>query len=128
MLLKRSKAYHWMQNCFEILQNSKNSGEGFHPPPFCTAVRVWICVYVQGLKQMRNECTPFAIQVPRPKNGGPVSSWRSKDSVPSPYFWAKCINTQIKWIFFSVNIRPFYTPNDAVYYIINVCFSYYWLS
>ena len=44
---------------------------------------------------MRNECTPFAIQVARPKSGGPVSSWRSKDSVPSPYFWAKCINTQI---------------------------------
>ena len=34
ILLSRSKAFHWRQNRFEILQiiMIKNSGEGFHPP------------------------------------------------------------------------------------------------
>ena len=51
-LLRRSKAFHWRQNRFEILQHIKNSAEGFHSclrlP--CTTVGVWIFVYVQGLK------------------------------------------------------------------------------
>ena len=33
ILLRRSKAFHWRQNRFEILQHIKNSGEGFHQPP-----------------------------------------------------------------------------------------------
>ena len=50
ILLRRSKAFHWRQNRFEILQHMKNLGEGFHqPPPSCTTVGVWICVYVRGL-------------------------------------------------------------------------------
>ena len=34
ILLSRSKAFHWRQNRFQILQiiMIKNSGEGFHPP------------------------------------------------------------------------------------------------
>ena len=53
ILLRRSKAFHWRQNRFKILQHIKNSGEGFHPsppsPPPCTTVVVWICLYVRGL-------------------------------------------------------------------------------
>ena len=51
ILLRTSKAFHWRQNRFEILQHMKNPGEGFHqpPPPSCTTVGVWICVYVRGL-------------------------------------------------------------------------------
>ena len=30
ILLRRSQAFHWSQNYFEILQHIKNSGEGFH--------------------------------------------------------------------------------------------------
>ena len=32
-LLRRSKAFHWKQNRFKILQHIKNFGEGFHPTP-----------------------------------------------------------------------------------------------
>ena len=32
-LLRRSKAFHWRQNRFEILQHIKNAGEGFYQPP-----------------------------------------------------------------------------------------------
>ena len=52
ILLRRSKAFHWRQNRFEILQHIKNSVEGFYPPSsptLCTTVGVWICVYVRGL-------------------------------------------------------------------------------
>ena len=52
IFLQRSKAFHWRQNRFEILQRIKNCAEGFHPPlpPHpCTTVGVWICVYVRGL-------------------------------------------------------------------------------
>ena len=51
ILLRRSKAFQWRQNRFEILQHTKNSGEGFHlpPPPSCTMVGLWFCVYVRGL-------------------------------------------------------------------------------
>ena len=51
ILLRTSKAFHWRQNRFEILQHMKNPGEGFHqpPPPSCTTVGIWICVYVRGL-------------------------------------------------------------------------------
>ena len=33
ILLSRSKAFHWRQNRFEILQHIKNSVEGFYPLP-----------------------------------------------------------------------------------------------
>ena len=33
IVLRRSKAFHWRQNRFKILQDFKNSGEGFHQPP-----------------------------------------------------------------------------------------------
>ena len=33
ILLRRSKAFQWRQNRFEILQHIKNSGEGFYLPP-----------------------------------------------------------------------------------------------
>ena len=33
ILLRRSKAFLWKQNRFEILQHIKNSKEGFHQPP-----------------------------------------------------------------------------------------------
>ena len=33
ILLRRSKAFHRRWNRFKLLQYSKNSGEGFHPPP-----------------------------------------------------------------------------------------------
>ena len=33
IVLRRSKAFHWRQNRFKILQHIKNSGEGFHQPP-----------------------------------------------------------------------------------------------
>ena len=32
ILLRRSKAFHWRLNRFEILQHIKNTGEGFHQP------------------------------------------------------------------------------------------------
>ena len=51
ILLRRSKAFQWRQNRFDILQHIKNSGEGFHlpPPPSCTMVGLWFCAYVRGL-------------------------------------------------------------------------------
>ena len=59
IFLQRSKAFHWRQNRFEILQHIKNSREGgapstTTPPPHththsCATVRVCICVYVRGL-------------------------------------------------------------------------------
>ena len=33
ILLSRSKAFHWRQNHFKILQHIKTSREGFHQPP-----------------------------------------------------------------------------------------------
>ena len=44
ILLRRSKAFQWRKNRFEILQHIKNSGEGFYvpsPPPSCICVHVW---------------------------------------------------------------------------------------
>ena len=49
ILLRRSKAFQWRQNRFEILQHIHNSGEGFHLPSSCTMVGAWFCVYVRGL-------------------------------------------------------------------------------
>ena len=51
IFLRRSKAFQWRQNRFEILQHIKNSGERFHlpPPPSYTMVGLWFCVYVRGL-------------------------------------------------------------------------------
>ena len=42
-LLSRSKAFHWRQNRFKILQIIliKNSGEGFHPPPLPPSIPRW---------------------------------------------------------------------------------------
>ena len=48
-LLRRSKAFQWRQNRFEILQPIKNSGEGFHLPSSCTILGGWFCVCVRGL-------------------------------------------------------------------------------
>ena len=82
ILLRRSKAFHWRQSRFEILQHQKlqggvppippgslagggGGGGSPHPPgcppapppppPSCTTVGVWICVYAQGIRSMRTK-------------------------------------------------------------------------
>ena len=40
ILLRRSKAFQWGKNRFEIVQHIKNSGEGFHVPPLLVP---WRC-------------------------------------------------------------------------------------
>ena len=51
ILLRRSKAFHWRQNRFEILQRVKNAGEeSYQPVPPRTTVGVWLCVYVRGFR------------------------------------------------------------------------------
>ena len=49
ILKRRSKAFHWRQNHFEILQHIKNPGGGAPTPPFVPRWGVWICMYVGWL-------------------------------------------------------------------------------
>ena len=65
ILLRRSKAFHWRQSRFEILQHQKLQGgvppippgsiTPPPPPPSCTTVGVWICAYAQGIRSMRTK-------------------------------------------------------------------------
>ena len=61
ILLRRSKAFHWRPNRFEILQHIKNSGGGggwVHPTPYPLLPR-WgyeFCVYVRGLSILFLNC------------------------------------------------------------------------
>ena len=73
ILLRRSKAFHWRQSRFEILQQQKLRG-GVPPippgsitpppPPPCTTVGVWICVYAQGIRSMWTKMTRPGTQDP----------------------------------------------------------------
>ena len=48
-LWRKSKAFHWRLNLFEILQRIYQRRKGEGPSPPCITVGVWFCVYVRGL-------------------------------------------------------------------------------
>ena len=66
----------------------------------------WGRTKLRVLKKLRNEATTFALQMARPSRGSDDHvkwqsrlQWETENSVPSWYFRAKYIDTQIKCIF-----------------------------
>ena len=76
----------------------------------------------QGLKNLRNEDTVYAMQTARPSpgsdghvNGGSVSSRRRKNSVPNLYFRAKYIEARIKCFFVVFSLLVFRTHVETTF-------------